>query len=83
MQTSGYEPGVYIGFNVWLSPDELFFKLKFKHYWRAPGDIPDVSHRSYQLLQLEDSSGFDMNVTKDDLLANAVLWQTTNPDQIT
>jgi len=40
---AGFRPGVYIGFNVWLSPQSLFFDLKFRHYWRAPGNIPDVA----------------------------------------
>ncbi len=85
VQTSGYEPGVYIGFNVWLSPDELFLKLKFKHYWRAPGNIPEISHRGYQLIQHTEStpSGeFDSDVTQDDNLGDGVLWQTRDTNLI-
>jgi hypothetical protein len=80
--TAGYEPGVYVGFDVFLSPDELFLDLKFKHYWRAAGDIPDIAHRGYQLIQHVDDSGaseFDRDVTRTDDLNGTVLWQTTNP----
>ena len=85
VQNSGYEPGVYIGFKVWLSPDELFLKLKFKHYWRAPGNIPEVSHRGYQLIQhIEklDSGEFDWDVTQDDAFGDGVLWHTKEADLI-
>ena len=37
VQNSGYEPGVYIGFKVWLSPDELFLKLKFQALLASTG----------------------------------------------
>ena len=30
--TSGYVPGVYVGFDVFLSSDELYFDLTTKHY---------------------------------------------------
>jgi len=45
VKAAGYVPGVYVGFNVWLTPDQLFFDLLTEHYWRASGNIVDVSHR--------------------------------------
>jgi glycoside hydrolase-like protein len=77
----GYEPGIYVGFNVWLSPDELFFKLKFKHYWRAAGDIPQISHRGYQLFQHVDKTPdgqLDRNVAVNDAFGDSIVWQTLN-----
>lgn len=75
---AGYAPGVYVGFNVWLSPEELFLELKTKHYWRAAGDIPDVAHRGYQLFQHVLNPGtpseFDKDVAKPDELGDTALW---------
>ena len=82
VQTGGYESGVYVGFDVFLSPDELFLDLATKHYWRADGNIPDISHRGYQLFQHvqypDTPQEFDRDVTKDDAFGDAVLWVTTN-----
>lgn len=76
--TAGYEPGVYVGYDTFLSPDELFFELKTKHYWRAGGNVPDISHRGYQLIQYIKNPNtpqeFDSDVTKDDTLGDAVIW---------
>lgn len=47
----GYIPGVYIGFNSWLTGSQIFHLLKFRHYWRAPGNIPEVETRGYQIFQ--------------------------------
>jgi hypothetical protein len=80
--TGGYAPGVYIGFDVWLSPDELFLNLKTKHYWRAAGDIPDISHRGYQLFQHISDPGpfeFDWDVARDDALGGTAIWLAPYP----
>lgn len=31
----GYTPGVYVGYEARLTPDELYRRLKFEHYWSA------------------------------------------------
>jgi hypothetical protein len=75
---TGYVPGVYVGFNVWLSPEQLFFDLRTKHYWRAAGTIPDVAHRGYQLFQHVLNAGtaaeFDKDVAMPDRLGGSALW---------
>jgi Domain of unknown function (DUF1906) len=81
LSNGGYEPGIYIGFDVFLSPDELFFNLTTKHYWRAPGNIPEISHRGYQLIQHIDNPGpneFDRDVTLNDAFGGAVMWLSPN-----
>jgi hypothetical protein len=76
--TAGFVPGVYVGFNVWLSSDELFFDLTTQHYWRAAGNIPDISHRGYQMFQHVINAGtaheLDKNVVKADMLGGNALW---------
>lgn len=75
---AGYEPGIYIGYDVWLSPEDLYLKLRFKHYWRAGGDITDVATRGYQMLQTI-TPNFDSDVTQNDNLGGSVVWQINNP----
>ena len=81
---AGYVPGVYVGFDVFLSPDELFFDLKMKHYWKAGGDITNVAHRGYQVIQSilhpNTPQEFDRDVTRDDDLGGFALWLTSNPE---
>lgn len=78
VKAAGYVPGVYVGFNVWLSPDELFFNLTTQHYWRADGRIPDVSHRGYQLFQhvvkTSPKTELDKNVAMPDALGGSAIW---------
>lgn len=81
VRVGGYEPGVYLGFDIYLSSDELFFNLKTKHYWRAPGHVPDVAHRGYQLIQHIKNPGpteFDWDVTRTDDLGDTVIWLAPN-----
>jgi hypothetical protein len=75
---AGYVAGVYVGFNVWLSPEQLFLNLKTRHYWRAAGNIPDIAHRGYQLFQHVLNPGkpdeFDKDVAMPDRLGGTALW---------
>jgi hypothetical protein len=48
---AGYVPGVYVGYNMWLTSQELYKKLKFEHYWKSFSKVPDVAKRSYEMWQ--------------------------------
>ena len=81
VEGAGFVPGVYVGPGAGLSSDDLFFRLKTKHYWRAgAASTPDVSHRGFQLFQslphAVDGLGFkvDSDVAKDDQLGDAVMY---------
>lgn len=47
----GYIPGVYVGSNSWLTSSQLYHSLKFNHFWRAKGNIPEIENRGYQIYQ--------------------------------
>jgi len=32
---AGFTPGLYVGWHSNLTPDELYTRLKFSHYWSA------------------------------------------------
>jgi nucleotide-binding universal stress UspA family protein len=75
---AGYVPGLYVGVNPGLDSDALFYNLRCKHYWRAGSrDVPDVSHRGYQIFQQIHNAGlaneFDSDVIKADQLGGLPL----------
>lgn len=47
----GFEPAIYIGYDVWLSSNELYYNLKFKHYWAAYNVTIAPTARGYQIKQ--------------------------------
>lgn len=74
VEKAGYTPGVYVGFNTWLTGDELYNKLKFKHYWKSLSKVPDVTNRGYEMIQkgsgpVNDIS-IDVNTVTGDRLGN-------------
>lgn len=54
---AGYKPGIYVGFNNFLTGRELYFKLKFKTYWKSFSRVPDVYKRGYAMKQLKWLTG--------------------------
>jgi hypothetical protein len=83
----GYIPGIYIGDHVFLTAEQLYWALPFKHYWSSPNATP-VAQRGYQLLQLSpldrEIAGVqvDVDVTQCDLKGDSVQWlaPATNPN---
>jgi hypothetical protein len=74
VKAAGYTPGVYVGFNMWLTDDELYSKLKFQHYWRSGSNVPDVTKRGYEMFQKEwltvNGIQIDTNEATGDRLGN-------------
>jgi hypothetical protein len=60
----GYTPGIYIGFNVWLTGSELYGKLRFQHYWKSLSRVPDIPNRGYEMIQTAGNpiAGFSIDV---------------------
>lgn len=78
---AGYGPGIYVGANCALSGDELFWRLRTKHYWRSGSSVPDIPHRGYQLVQrispLPDSVNgveIDRDLCMPDVLGETATW---------
>jgi len=74
---AGYTPGVYIGYDTMLTPDQIYDDLSFQHYWRAYNG-PEVATRGFQLIQQTektlDGITFDPDVTQDDNMGDTALW---------
>jgi len=78
--SAGFVPGVYVGAKAILSGEEIFWRLQTKHFWRSGSKVPDIPHRSYQLIQKiirgDNVGGIDIdrNLTVNDNFGQSVLW---------
>lgn len=83
--TAGYVPGVYVGANCILSGDDLFWRLKVKHYWKSGSLVPEIPLRGYQMVQrivagdVVAGIEIDRNLTMTDQLGGSVLWLAPGP----
>jgi len=62
VDAAGYIPGIYVGYDTLLSPQQLYNSLSFRHYWRAYNG-PQVAVRGFQLVQKLQVrvNGFDID----------------------
>lgn len=74
---AGYVPGLYVGYDVILTPDQLYNDISFQHYWRAYNG-PEVTTRGFQLIQKTEKKlgdvTFDPDVAQTDGLGDSALW---------
>ena len=75
---AGYVPGIYVGFNTFLTGDQLYTKLKFQHYWKSLSNVPDVTKRGYEMIQTAgdpiDGMAIDVNTVTGDKLGNSPVF---------
>lgn len=81
VEAADYATGIYVGANSRLSGDDLFWRLKTKHYWKSGSKVPDIPVRGYQMLQWippgpDTADTIDRNVTQNDAFGDAVQWLT-------
>lgn len=80
VESTGFVPGVYIGARAILTGEEIFWRVRAKHFWRSGSRVPDVPHRGYQLIQKIikndkiDGVEIDRNLTVNDNFGQSVLW---------
>lgn len=48
---AGYAPGLYVGSNCGLSPDQLYRRLEMTHYWKSGSKVPAIPQRGYSMVQ--------------------------------
>lgn len=63
----GYTPGIYIGFNIWLSSEDLYYKLKFKNYWAAFNTPATPIIRGFQMRQKLQKKVNGINIDPNEL----------------
>jgi Domain of unknown function (DUF1906) len=80
VDSAGFVPGVYIGARSILTGEDIFWRLRARHFWKSGSRVPDVPHRGYQLIQKImrndqiDGVEIDRNLTVNDNFGQSVLW---------
>jgi hypothetical protein len=76
---AGYTPGLYVGYDTDLTPDQLYSRLRFSHYWGSynldADKRPDVRglQMKQQLEQTLDGIKYDPDVIQRDALGGLPL----------
>lgn len=77
---AGYTTGIYVGASCRLTGDDLYWRLRTRHYWKSGSKVPDIPHRGYQMIQriikkdVVAGVAIDRNVTQTDAFGDAVQW---------
>jgi hypothetical protein len=80
VESAGFVPGVYISARAILTGEEIFWRLRAKHFWKSGSRVPEIPHRGYQLIQKIirhdkiDGVEIDRNLTVNDNFGQSVLW---------
>jgi hypothetical protein len=51
IQAAGYVAGLYVGYAIPLTPQQLYQDLLVTAYWRSCSQVQDVAVRGYQMIQ--------------------------------
>lgn len=83
----GYIPGIYVGAECGLTENELYYDLKFKHYWKSMSSVPKIPNRGYQLVQSSEENlinnlWIDNDITKNDDMGDSMTWLMFSPDTV-
>jgi len=87
VKASGYVPGLYVGSQCILDERQLF-QLKFQHYWRSLSNVPNISKRGYQMIQLFPADvpinglKVDIDVAQDDYKGGRAQWLVHATNQV-
>jgi hypothetical protein len=63
VQSAGFTPGLYCGWNIVLTAEQLYYPLKFKSYWKAYNYDNGIAVRGFQIVQhpQETLAGMDFD----------------------
>jgi hypothetical protein len=52
VQTAGYVAGLYVGWGIKLTAEQMYHSLKVTGYWDSCSSNPSVAHRGFQMFQV-------------------------------
>ena len=75
---AGYVPGLYVGANCVLNPQQLE-GLPFAHFWKSESRVPTVAVRGYRMVQSivpqpVHGLAIDKDIAQVDALGGRALW---------
>jgi len=80
IQRAHFKAGLYVGYGVPLSADQLYWSLAVTAYWDSCSVNPSVSRRGFQMRQLSPPNQWvcgthvDLNVIQTDALGDTPHW---------
>lgn len=81
-----YQAGIYIGFNNFMTSEQLYRYLKFQTYWKSLSWVPDVYKRGYAMFQYPYGTKFgidlDLNILKGDNLGGCPKFMKGRVDPV-
>lgn len=85
---AGYTPGLYVG-TYRLTSSQLYYKLKFRNYWKSGMAVADVYKRGYQMIQQSPGNvamngiNIDNDVIQADDLGDLPTWWVASSEVAT
>jgi hypothetical protein len=77
MRQEGFEPGLYVGYDTWLTAAELYDNLTLARYWKSASNVPTPIRRGFCMEQLDINQtlvvdGQAFSYDKDAIMADAL-----------
>ena len=85
IQAAGFVAGLYVGYGVPLTPDELYHELAVTAYWHSCSQVQAVAHRGYQMTQLYPpnrtvcGTKVDIDFIQADAKGDTPMWMIDAP----
>lgn len=76
---AGFDPGIYVGYDTWLTGTQLYENLTLDRYWKSASAVPSPSPRGWCMQQQLMASpvagiGIDRDVIAADALGGLPTW---------
>ena len=70
---AGFEPGLYVGYDTWLTGTQLYENLTLNRYWKSASAVPSPSPRGWCMQQpLMASPLAGISIDRDSIAADAL-----------
>jgi hypothetical protein len=83
---AGYRAGLYVGYGIPMTPEQLYEDLKVTAYWHSCSQVQDVAVRGYQMVQQAPGNQMvlgvqvDVDVIQADKKGDTPYWIVASPD---
>lgn len=85
VQASGYIAGMYVGYGIALTPEQMYHRLKVTAYWDSCSRNVTVAHRGFQMYQHYPGNVHvgelivDINHIETDAMGDTPAWLVGDP----
>lgn len=73
IKNAGFEPCLYVGYDSWLTAEQLYWNLSLDRYWKSASNVPSPSPRGWCMQQqLVTSPVAGVSIDRDVIAADAL-----------